>query len=385
MKIIFPSVHFYANMISQPTLKGSTIWSCFKVATRLLKEYASELAPALTLIFQASLDQSALPAAWKHAWVTLIFKKGERARPSNYRPISLTCIACKCLEHIIHSNIMDHLDNNAMLSDFQHGFRKKRSCNTQLIQTVHDLAKCLHDGEQIDAVLLDFSKAFDKVPHARLESKLNYYGIRENTLQWIKCFLSQRSQQVVLDGKTSASAPVTSWVPQGSVPGPLLFLCYINDLPSCVSSTPHLFADDCHLYRRINSPADAVILQQDLDRLQKWEADWLMQFNPDKCEVIRITNRRGRRIDSDYTIHGTVLREVSSAKYLGVTIDSKLTWNAHVANVTKKANNTQAFLQRNINRCPANIKETCYKTFVKALSRACLLCVIHLLPRTSLQ
>ena len=88
----------------------------------VLKEYASELAPALTLIFQTSLDQSALPAAWKHAWVIPVFKKGERARPSNYRPISLTCIACKCLEHIIHSNIMDHLDNNAILSDFQHRF-----------------------------------------------------------------------------------------------------------------------------------------------------------------------------------------------------------------------------------------------------------------------
>ena len=161
-----------------------------EIPARLLKEYASELAPALTLIFQASLDQSAPPAAWKHAWGIPVFKKGERARPSNYRPISLTCIACKCLEHIIHSNIMDHLDNNAILSDFQHGFRKKRSCDTQLIQTVHNLAKCLHDSEQIDAVLLDFSKACDKVPHARLKAKLNYYGIRGNTLQWIKCFLS---------------------------------------------------------------------------------------------------------------------------------------------------------------------------------------------------
>ena len=158
-------------------------------------------------------------------------------------------------------------------------------------------------------------------------------------------------------GKTSASAPVTSEYLRLS-PGPTpLPLLYQRLAILCLFHPWRLFADDCLLYRRINSPADAVILQQDLDRLQKWEADWLIQFNPDKCEVIRITNRRGRRIDSDYTIHGTVLREVSSAKYLGVTIDSKLTWNAHVANVTKKANNTRAFLQRNINRCPANINQ----------------------------
>ena len=155
--------------------------------------------------------------------------------------MSLPCIACECLEHIIHSNIMDHL-NNTILSDFQHGFHKERSCDTQLIQTVHDLVKFIHDGGEINAVLLDFSKAF----------------------QWIKCFLSQRSQQVVLEGETSASAPFTSEVSQCSVLGPLLFLCYINDLPSCVSSIPRLFADDCLLPCRIKSPADAVILHQDL-------------------------------------------------------------------------------------------------------------------------
>ena len=133
----------------------------------------------------------------------------------------------------------------------------------------------------------------------------------------------------------------------------------------------------------------AYILQQYLDRLQKWEADWLMQLNPDKCEVIRSTNRRGRRIDSDYTIHGTVLREVSSGKYLGVTIDSKLTLNPHVANVTKKANNTRAFLQRNINRCPANKSLTSKKHATRHLSdpQSSMppVCGIHLLPRTSLQ
>ena len=111
----------------------------------------------------------------------------------------------------------------------------------------------------------------------------NYVITACEEIHWTgQSFLSNRTQEVVLEGKRSFTAAVTSGVPQGTVLGPILFLCYINDLPDQVSSTARLFADDCLLYRNINATADADTLQDDIDRLQKWEADWLMEFNPDK-------------------------------------------------------------------------------------------------------
>ena len=325
---------------------------------------SAAVAPILTFIFQASIDQGKVPDDWKLAFVTPLFKKGDRAKASTYRPVFLTSVCCKLIEHIIHSQVISHLERHNILADEQHGFRKKRSCESQLINTVHDLAKGLNSKQQIDAVLLDFSKAFDKAPHHRLALKLQHYGVRGKTLEWIRSFLADRTQPVVADGETSRPANVSSGVPQRTVLGPLLFLVYINDLPLRVKSTSRLFADDCMLYRTINSEADPKTLQEDLDNLQDWERDWMMSFNPDKYEVIRITNKR-RIINSQYSIHGQQLQETNKAKYLGVTIDNKLTWGPHINAMTKKANNTTACLGRNIASCPRNIKELSYKSLVR--------------------
>ena len=268
------------------------------------------------------------------------------------------------MEHIVHSHIISHFERHNILHSAQHGFRKRRSCESQLILTVHDLALGLNDSHQIDAVLLDFSKAFDKVPHTHLLHKLHHYGVRNQTLDWVAAFLRNRTQRVVCEGQTSRSVPVVSGVPQGTVLGPLLFLAYINDLPDVVSSTARLFADDCLLYRTISSHQDAECLQKDLDSLQKWETQWGMQFNPEKCEVVRITLKR-RPVISNYFIHNSALKTVGHAKYLGVTLDSKLSFNAHIDTICKKANSTRAFIMRNTKGCPRSLRSKAYSTFVR--------------------
>ena len=196
--------------------------------------------------------------------------------------------------------------------------------------------------------------------------KLQHYGIRSNLHSWISDFLRDRTQAVVLENGRSDTASVLSGVPQGSVLGPTLFLLYINDLPDYIvnGSSVRLFADDCVLYRRINRPEDAILLQEDLEALQEWEKDWLMEFHPQKCQILHITNKR-QPIRQPYKIHGHILEEVESAKYLGVNIHNKLSWNTHINQVVKKANNTRAFLQRNIYQCPRKTKELCYKTLVR--------------------
>jgi ribonuclease P/MRP protein subunit RPP40 len=161
-----------------------------------------------------------------------------------------------------------------------------------LLTFIHELAAGLDRGKQFDLIILDFSKAFDKVPHQRLLRKLDHYGIRGSTYTWIADFLHDRKQQVVVEGATSPTIPVVSGVPQGSVLGPLLFLPFINDLPSEVISNTRLFADDCILYREIKGHNDCSILQEYLARLTNWEETWGMDFHPEKCCTLSISRAR---------------------------------------------------------------------------------------------
>ena len=162
--------------------------------------------------------------------------------------------------------MVKHLNAHDLLYDLQHSFREKRSCETQLTMLVEDLARNVSKGNQTDLILLDFSKAFDKVNS--LQTPLETPPVWN---QWIRAFLGNRSQTVVLDGEESESVPVTSGVPQGSVLGPILFLIYINDLPDELSSQVRLFADDTAVYLTIGDTEDGKVLQNDLDRLSVWE------------------------------------------------------------------------------------------------------------------
>ena len=197
-------------------------------------------------------------------------------------------------------------------------------------------------------VLIDFSKAFDKVPHQRLLFKLNYYGVRGDTLDYICSFLGHRKQRVLLDGCKSSQLDVISGVPQG----PFLFLAYINDLPEAVvHPDSHLFADDCLVYRLFRSDADAARLQEDLEALEKWEKLWQMQFHPEKCQVIRISHHKHSERQTEYKLKGHTLEVVDSGKYLGVNISHDLSWHTHVDVTAAKASKTLGLLRRNLIEC----------------------------------
>ena len=199
-----------------------------------------------------------------------------------------------------------------------------------------------------------------------LLSKLSHYGINGLIYDWIKDFLLYRKQHVVLGNAYSSLCNVLSGVPQGSILGPLLFIIYINDLPTSISSKIRLYADDVILYRVILSSEDAIILQQDLNKLVSWAATWLMSLNLDKCEHLLVTNKK-QPLSFTYMIKDHLIRKVTSAKYLGVTITHNLSWTKHVDTVTCKANSVRAFLQRNLSQCSLHVKSLAYFTYVRPI------------------
>ena len=289
-----PDIHFSAHGIKKQleSIQPDKASGPDMIPARVLKETASELAPVLASIFQQSYDTGTLPQTWKDATITPIYKSGPRTDPKNYRPVSLTSLCSKVMEHIVCSEVSRHLSSNNIVTPHQHGFRRGLSCETQLVSVIHEWSKILDTHGQVDIIFLDLAKAFDSVPHERLLLKASYYGIRGKLHTWLRCFLTERKQRVVVNGTSSDWSAVSSGVPQGTVLGPVLFLLYINDLPNSISSTVKLFADDSVVYRQIQRVEDHSILQQDLFNLEQWASLWQMNFAPSKCYTLSVTLKK---------------------------------------------------------------------------------------------
>ena len=335
-----------------------------EIPGQLLKEGAPLIAEPLSILFNNSLQFGSLPRDWISANVTPVFKKGDKHLPKNYRPISLTSLVVKLMEKIIYRKRMDFLLENNKLNPYQHGFRQHHSCQTQLIETIHCWANALDRGLTSHIIFLDFAKAFDTVPHQRLILKLEQMGVRGSLLLWLKAFLINRRQHVIYNDDCSRWINVSSGVPQGSILGPLLFLVYINDIGEFVQSSIRLFADDCVIFREVNSRDDTVLLQKDLKQIYDWSQKWLLTLSTSKCKALCISNKKSP-LYCLYYINSISLEWVDSFRYLGVRIDHKLKWASHVADITVKASKILNLLRRSMYTCSMNAKERAYLALVR--------------------
>ena len=343
---VISSVNITQDMVKDKLEKLNVRKSCGPddIHPHVLQRTASAICVPLTIVFKLSLDSGECPDDWKVANVTPIYKKGDRTDPANYRPVSLTSQVCKVMESLVRAKIIQHLDENNLISEAQHGFREGRSCLTNLLETLEAWTKIIDDGDGIDVAYLDFRKAFDLVSHKHLIHKLTKYGISGQIIEWVKNFLDNRTQRVLIRGTASSYHKVTSGVPQGSVLGPILFLIFINDLPLKVLSPLSLFADDSKIFTRIIDASNAdknytnigsEVLQQDLNCVLKWAKKWKMEFNVDKCKIMHIGQNNPK---STYNMDGKNLEATLSEKDLGVLIDYKLDFGSHIKEIVGRAN-----------------------------------------------
>ncbi|BHF71789.1 hypothetical protein SprV_0401484900 [Sparganum proliferum] len=272
------------------------------------------------------------------------------------------------MEAIVKKATMKFLEQNHLLSDLQHGFRQSRSCLSSLLLSTEQWTQALDEDGRVDVIYTDFKKAFDSVPHKRLIYKLSENGTRGRLLTWITDFLTGRSQTVCVEASKSTPTPVLSGVPQGSVLGPLLFLVYINDCIDDLGCSAIMFADDVKLWRAIRSDADRNALQDSLNRLNSWSARWLLNFNVDKCVVLRLRTKKTSKEDDSfhYVLGGQPLSNVAEQKDLGVLMTSSLKPSSQCQKAAKNAIRVLFALRRGFVQIDRELFGKLYGTFVRS-------------------
>ena len=359
-------VNFSSKEISDKimSLKSHSAPGPDGITVRILQDQCTSLSEALCIVFNKSMHSGVVPEDWRRANITPIFKKGSKSDTGNYRPISLTSIPCKIMESIIRDRTMTFLLNHKLIKGSQHGFMNKKSTTTNLLEFLEKVTNSYDDNEPVDIIYFDFSKAFDKVPWARLALKLEAHGLKGNLLAWFKNWLNDRKQRVVLNGQASEWEIVISGVPQGSVLGPLAFLIFINDLDDididilCTLK----FADDTKVANNITTNQHHNNLQEVIDKMFEWSECWGMEFNVQKCKVLHVGKNNP---EYTYSMNGIQLNSVEYEKDIGIYIDQSLKPSRHCNEAVKRANAVLTQISKSFHFRDRHIFKKLYITYVR--------------------
>ena len=323
---------------------------CLIINAKLLKDSASSIVSGLTKIINASLFSQTFPDIWKKGKIVPLHKSKDPTSPNNYRPITILPILSKILEHIVHQQVYEYLQQNNMIASEQFGFRPKLSTNIALTQLTEEILQNMDNKMIAVAVFIDLRKAFDTVDHTLLISKLRNLGFSNPGVDWFWSYLSSRSTVTSINNPTSDPKPVTVGVPQGSILGPLLFLLYINDLPRCLTHCKSiLYADDTLLYHSARTVADLESkINTDLESVSHWLNNNLLTLNNEKTKFMIFPNKKQSLSNSDvtFTVQSKKIQRERSIKYLGITLGEDFSWHEHIDNLINMVNQRIGVLRR---------------------------------------
>lgn len=311
------------------------------ISSRLIKVSAPIISDSLTVIINKSIETGIFPSQWKYAKVFPLFKANDRTDRLNYRPISVLPMLSKICERIVYDQLYTYLSKNNILNKYQSGFRSLHSTVTALLDATNEWYLNM-DNDMINLItFLDLAKAFDTVSHHILLEKLNVYGICGKSLDWFASYLSNRQQSCVVEGHISKPQKITCGVPQGSILGPLLFLLFINDLPTCLQYTKaRMYADDTSLSAASKSTSELQShVKCDLDSIHKWLKANKLSLNVTKTEYMYIaTSFKLANLGRIFpiTIGNQPIKRVKSTKCLGVYFDENMSWSKHIDHLSKK-------------------------------------------------
>ncbi|CAH2211312.1 jg23354 [Pararge aegeria aegeria] len=340
-KVLFHFKHIDASDISKnfKLLKLKKTGDIWGMSVKVISQIIDVIAPLLAIIFNECVDLGTFPNLMKHSKLIPLFKSGNKNDINNYRPISILPALSKIFEKIILNQLLYHFNVNNLLHPEQYGFTKGRSttdAGAKLIKHVYDAWEC---SQNAMGVFCDLSKAFDCVDHKTLLLKLSHYGIQNVALNLVASYLSNRTQRVCINDAKSQGSNTSMGVPQGSILGPFLFLVYINDLPYHVSGTCDivLFADDTSLIFKTDRSKDN---SDEVNRVMSHVSHWFtvnnLLLNAKKTKCVEFILPNVKKIDKNIMINGESLKIETSTVFLGVTLDNKLQWGAHIDSLAGK-------------------------------------------------